>query len=116
MKPRNSRNKGTTLMGLMFVGLSTCTATLIAQTTEPNPGPTAEDKLATAAQDLKIQHLQDQLEAIQQQLIQLRQERSSTPEAQHLTAAPASVAAPAPAPIVTPAPAQAATVSEAQPE
>jgi len=103
-------------MGLILFGLSTCTANLIAQTTEPNPGPTAEDKLAAAAQDLKIQHLQDQLEAIQQQLIQLREERSSAPEAHHFTTTKASVAAPAPAPAVTSAPAPAPSVSEAQPD
>src|SRR3984885_632748 len=116
VKPRNSRKTGTTLMGLILFGLSTCTANLIAQTTEPNPGPTAEDKLAAAAQDLKIQHLQDQLEAIQQQLIQLREERSSAPEAHHFTTTKASVAAPAPAPAVTSAPAPAPSISEAQPD
>jgi hypothetical protein len=116
VKPRKSRETGITLMGLIFVGLSTCTANLIAQATEPNPGPAAEDKLAAAAQDLKIQHLQDELEAIQQQLIQLREERSSAPEVHHFTTAKSSIAAPAPAPIVTPAPSQAAAISEAQPE
>jgi hypothetical protein len=116
VKPRKSRETGITLMGLIFVGLSTCTANLIAQATEPNPGPAAEDKLAAAAQDLKIQHLQDELEAIQQQLIQLREERSSAPEAHPFTTGKSSIAAPAPAPIVTPAPSQAAAISEAQPE
>jgi hypothetical protein len=94
VKPRNSRIRGTTLMCLTLVGLTLCTADLIAQTTEPNPEPTAEDKLASAAQDIKIQQLQDQLEEIQKELIQLKQDRSAAPETHHFTTAKASVAAP----------------------
>jgi len=81
-------------MCLTLVGLTLCTADLIGQTTEPNPEPTAEDKLASAAQDIKIQQLQDQLEEIQKELIQLKQDRSAAPETHHFTTAKASVAAP----------------------
>jgi hypothetical protein len=102
VKPRNSRVAGKTLMCLTLVGLTLCTADLMAQTAEQDPGPTAEDKLASAAQDIKIQQLQDQLEEIQKELIQLKQDRSSAPETHHVTTAKASAAAP--------------SLSEAEPE
>ena len=81
-------------MCLTLVGLTFCTGDLPAQTTEPNPGPTAEEKLTSAAQDIKIQQLQDQLEEIQKELIQLKQDRSVAPETHHFTTAKASAAAP----------------------
>ena len=58
------------LMGLVLAaGLTFHTSELNAQTQEP----TTDDCPAKAAQDQKIQQLQDKLEEIQQELIELKQ-------------------------------------------
>jgi len=63
-------------------------ANLGAQTPEPETQQTAEE--FRAAQEKKIDALQQQLEAIQQQLIELRKSASAQPETHHITTAKAS--------------------------
>ena len=92
-------------MGLVVAaGLTFHTSELNAQTQEP----TADTAAAKAAQDQKIQQLEDKLEAIQQELIELKRtnsvqsqtqqvttvKASAQPETQHFTTAKATAPAP----------------------
>jgi Putative beta-barrel porin-2, OmpL-like. bbp2 len=96
-----SRIHGLGLMGLTLgVGLTLSAGNLRMQAQELTPQATADD--TRAAQDQKIQQLQDKLEEIQQQLIELKRANSAAPETHHTTTAKAS--------------APPAVLSEAEPE
>ena len=76
------------LMGLVLAAGLTChTSELSAQTQEPITDAVA----AKAAQDLKIQQLEDRLEEIQQELIALKRANSVQSETQQVTTVKASV-------------------------
>ena len=87
---RDSRAQRLCLALFLGVGLMFYTVDLRAQ--EPAPQATADE--IRAAQDQKIQQLQDKLEEIQQEILELKRANSAQPETHHFTTAKASAPPP----------------------
>src|SRR5579871_6400604 len=80
-------------LAMLFFGAGLIFNAVDLRAQERAPQPTAEE--IKAAQDQKIQLLQDKLEEIQQQIIELKRANSAQPETHHITTAKASAPPPA---------------------
>ena len=89
-----SRIQRLSLTGLILgMGLTLSAGDLSGQTQEPALQTVIDDD-TKAAQDQKIQQLQDKLEEIQQQILELKRANSAQPETHHFTTAKASAPPP----------------------